>query len=325
MPTEDGLGQGGAAPQDPETGSVLGVEDLVDLDVDAMAELFGTAEDQRAPVADADGAGDDDDVPPTKPAGKSATPADPETMSDEEFAEWITGQDPSEIRRGYLRQSDYTRKTQGLASERNALESRLAEVQQLQQQLLEVQKGVLSAAPGSKAEPPRSLGPQDLLTEDGELDLGKLDQYVKQAASSVADEKLTAKQLADQQAEVQREQQAVVQRIQGDLQKMERAFPHFGKDESVQAAVLSHMRENNVLDPRAAYAACYPREYAEAILRYDRAKEKAKTNNSKPAAPVTPPGTSGKGAPNVLDDPDAAEDAQAEIIAKALGVPLKTR
>lgn len=280
-------------------------------DPDAMAALF--PQEGQGKDHDAQGAGND--APPAAGGNNRPDEGDWDKLSDDDK------------RRGFMRQADYTKKTQALSAERRELE-------ELRQKLLGIQQDLLTkqqAPPPAQQQPPQQLPKLDFaecVDEDGLLDLNKLRDVIQQREEALEerirsqyvnplDQKLTAREQQEQEAELERE----IGRLRKQHEQMQAAFPHY-RDEAVQRRVAEYMKDNNVRSFHAAYVALYPEEHARAYLRYEQAKAKSKQPNGAPP-PQTPPNRQSQAREPIPDDDAEFEDQMARKLAKLTGQTLR--
>lgn len=203
-------------------------------------------------------------------------------MSDED----IRSMNPDQIRAMVNgMQGVMTRGSQEVAEMRRELKAQQEQVNSLLQTLLSAQSG-LQAGQSGNAQAKR-LTPQDLVTEDGEIDLVKLTEYTRQEALDVVTP--LQQRIAETDERTQRaERERVVREIETRFTKLATAVPHFRGSAEVQGAVITFMEKHNLNDPVQAYRALYPRQYADASRRYSAAKNSQKTPRD--GASVPPPG-----------------------------------
>ena len=243
-----------------------GVRELGDEpDVEAMARIFGEAEG----LADHDA----DEIPAED--GTSEADDAGERQSGEPMWDEMSEDDK---RKGFLRLQDYTKKTQDLGKQRRALEDQRQQLIQLQQQLLSRQPEQQQAAAQQLQQAPPLPAPTMKLSEctddEGYLDLTKMQQFMQDHdAALVARMKqefvdpLAAEWTATKQTEADKAGMAEIAKLREQHAQMVRAFPHY-RDEDVQRRIVGYMQAQNVRDFKAAYAAMFPEQYADAVIRF---------------------------------------------------------
>ena len=225
-------------------------------------------------------------------------------------------------------ESGYTVKYQGLADARRAFEQERREFEA--QKAAETVRGPQEpAAPAPAAGAKMKLS--DCLDDEGYLDVAKLEQYESQREDALEQrildthfkpvtDKLTARDKLEQDQTLLAEET----RLRGEFDRAKKAFPHFGGDEHVQMTVGEYMVKNNVRDFRAAYAACFPVQFAAAVTEYQQAVARKKQSGGQ-APPATPPGRQARTnqALPAPEDEDARLDAMSRRTAQLTGVPMR--
>ena len=280
-------------------------------DAEAMAELFGELEGQEGheaegkPAQDGQPGGDDGD------GGQSQEPGWDELPDDEK-------------RKGYLRQQDYTKKTQAAAEERRELETYR---RQLEAAALEIQQAQVRLTGQPAQQQAQQQQPQgqpmklsDCLDELGQIDPVLLEQYEAQREAAL-EQRITEKHIkpvaeqltAREKRESEATQLAEVDKLEQQKTQMEAVFPDM-KDPAVLERVLTHMRDHQQVgsyDLRAAYVYLFPERYAEGFLRYKQAAAKRKQASGPERPPALPPGGRSRDLSEVpdVDDHEAMADA----------------
>jgi hypothetical protein len=212
---------------------------------------------------------------------------DSEEEPDDESSEYVTvtvdGEDQQvtldELRKGYQRQSDYTRKTQQVAEERKAAEQERQNVQQERQQLYQRLQEVEHALGQQGQEPDW----ERLWQEDP-------DEYNRQRWAW-QDRKERLEQARQERQRLQRQQQEEAQRqfqqrVQQEHQRLLNRLPHWQDENTAKQekpAVMTYAKQlgfsdeelQQVADSRAVEALYKAMKYDELQAKKPAAKKKA--------------------------------------------------
>lgn len=152
--------------------------------------------------------------------------------------------------------------------------------------------------------PTSELRFQDCFDQEGLPIEERFTSYIRQEAGKMASQ--TKEEIAAR--EFQRE-------LDTKVTSMRKAFPHFNEP-GVDQNVYNYMRQYGILDPIAAYASAYPRQYAEVLVEYERAQSRQKKSKTSPA---TPPNVSTKGEPPPPSDLEGMNAFASAFLAKRMG------
>lgn len=279
------------------------------MDDAALDRIFGSLGEAEETDDEADLLGDqgDSQSPQGPRSWKSAT--------DEEIKA-----DPKAARDTIVGLQGLTTQTrQEMADLRRQLETERAANERRLQTILETFRvGTPQPEQQSGPKPPASIR-ECIDPATGEVDVDKLEAWGEalrrhaQAAAEAQVAPITEQLTADKQRAEEARQQAFVDRIDRRLKAMERSIPHF-RDPANKQKVFAFMQSGGATDPMAAYAAVFPREFAQMVLKAEQAKGKQRPQRGA----VPPGGRRTGGEPDKADlDPRAREDALAEAFAKA--------
>lgn len=243
-------------------------DDTLSDDVEsAEDDLSDEDEDQDEDEADEDGAEDDeeDDAEDVSEALDAA---------DDALVEIDGEKIPvAELRDGYLRQQDYTAKTNEVAQQRQQVEARVTEIQESQKQLGAINATMLGFL-------------QQILPEEPSMDLYRTDPVAYQDQKIYRDHILGQMQgvkgLIDKtvQEEQGRIEQQYTETVQQGAQALVKARP-FLKDPAKRKTYFDNLasgaKEHYDIDPEIVLAATDPQVILvlEDALRYRKAKTKA--------------------------------------------------
>ena len=234
-----------------------------------------------------------------------------ETDGEEEelYAVTVNGEEQAvtldELLSGYSRQSDYTRKTQEIASERKGMEelqqqynSHVAQIQQERQQYVEALTNMISSQ-GSELEQYSNID-WDTLRESDPIEYVTAKEQYREAQERVQGMQYQQQQAAQaQQAEMTKAHHQVVQAERG---KLVEALPEWGdpdKQKELSAGLQSYARDqgfsqqelNNLVDHRSVLVLLK-------ALQYDKLQNsdvKSKKLKNKPKVIRSGTGTTSKG------------------------------
>lgn len=296
-----------------------------DVEMQAMADLFG-----------AEAGADDHQADPTGDDALTLTDADQGEPAQSADAPWEQLTD-EQRRAGFLRQRDYTQKTQRLAEERQQTQALQAQVQQQQQQLLEMQQQIIASRqpqPEAAQQPqaPTRPNPNDFLDDVGDVDFVSyadamndyavaLSQAAVQAALQSEVTPLRETLTKQQDAAQQQAAQAVIQQFEVECSKMATAFPHFAQvEQQVLQAIVDSGATPKPEMVRAYYSLHYPQQYAQRLLQYKQAQAQAaqRTPTNQQGLTLAPGQHSGarEAAPS---DPQERRSAMAEEFVRLNG------
>ena len=270
-------------------------------------EATPTEEEESQPVAE-DESLEEESEEEEEPEGEEESE---ETDGEEEelYAVTVNGEEQAvtldELLSGYSRQSDYTRKTQEIASERKGMEelqqqynSHVAQIQQERQQYVEALTNMISSQ-GSELEQYSNID-WNALRESDPIEYVTAKEQYREAQERVQGMQYQQQQAAQaQQAEMKKAHHQVVQAERG---KLVEALPEWGdpdKQKELSADLQSYARDqgfsqqelNSLVDHRSVLVLLKAQQYDQ----LQNSDVKSKKLKNKPKVIRSGTGTTSKG------------------------------